>query len=254
MTRRRPQTSISLFPFLAVLVCAMGALILLLLVLTRKIQHEQSGGDTPAAVAVAPAVVYPDRSREITALEAERDTVSSDVLRLQQQADELEKAVAQQQTIVAEFRQQFTELEGTLQTAEANPDKSDIAGLKNQIAGLRSQQVLLRQRLDEQEQRLLAKQLQLKAVTEATVAAKEKLYAVNSAIIALRKQVEDAEQATASAGTETILEFTNTVGTTRTPIIVEVTKEGYQIQPTGIVIKSKDSSILYVRIQDFHEK
>lgn len=240
MTRRRPQTSISLFPFLAVLVCAMGALILLLLVLTRKIRHEQSGGDTPAAVAVAPAVVYPDRSREITALKAERDTVSSDVLRLQQQADELEKAVAQQQTIVAEFRQQFTELEGTLQTAEANPDKSDIAGLKNQIAGLRSQQVLLRQRLDEQEQRLLAKQLQLKAVTEATVAAKEKLYAVNSAIIALRKQVEDAEQATASAGTETILEFTNTVGTTRTPIIVEVTKEGYQIQPTGIVIKSKD--------------
>jgi uncharacterized coiled-coil protein SlyX len=57
---------------------------------------------------------------------------------LQQEADELEKAVAQQQTIVAEFRQQFTELEGTLQTAEANPDKSDIAGLKNQIAGLRS--------------------------------------------------------------------------------------------------------------------
>ncbi|MEI6540915.1 MAG: hypothetical protein WCO86_15530, partial [Planctomycetota bacterium] len=164
----------------------------------------------------------------------------SDVLRLQQEADELEKAVAQQQTIVAEFRQQFTELEGTLQTAEANPDKTSIAGLQNQIAGLRSQQVLLRQRLDEQEQRLLAKQLQLKAVTEATVAAKEKLYAVNSAIIALRKQVEDAEQATASAGTETILEFTNTVGTTRTPIIVEVTKEGYQIQPTGIVIKSKD--------------
>ena len=240
MTRRRPQTSISLFPFLAVLVCAMGALILLLLVLTRKIRHEQYGGDAAAAVAVAPAAVSPDRTLEIAALETERDTVNVDVLRLQQQADELEKAVAQQQTTVAGLRQQFSELEGTLQTAEATPDNSSVAGMKNQIAELRSKQVALRQRLDDQEKRLLAKQLQLKAVTDATVAAKEKLHTVNSSIVALRKQVQDAQQTAASAGTETILEFTNTVGTTRTPIIVEVSKEGYRIQPTGIVIESKD--------------
>ena len=240
MTRRRPQTSISLFPFLAVLVCAMGSLILLLLVLTRKIRHEQYGGDTPAAVAVAPAVVYPDRSPEIAALEAERSTVSSDVLRLQQQADELEQAVAQRQTTIAGLRQQFAELEGTLQTAETTPDKTSIAGLQNQIAELRSKQVVLRKRLDEQEKHLLAKQLQLKAITEATVATQEKLHAVNSSIVALRKQVQDAQQTHASAGTETLVEFTNTVGTTRTPIIVEVTKEGYRIQPTGIVIESKD--------------
>ncbi len=240
MTRRRPQTSISLFPFLAVLVCAMGALILLLLVLTRKIRHEQSGGDAPAAVAVAPAAMYPDRTLEIAALETERDTVSVDVLRLQQQVNELEQSVAQQQTTVAGLRQQFSELAATLQTAEATPDNSSVAGLQNQIAELRSKQVVLRQRLDEQENRLLAKQLQLKAVTDATAAAKEKLHTVNSSIVALRKQVEDAPQAAASAGTKTILEFTNTVGTTRTPIIVEVSKEGYRIQPTGIVIESKD--------------
>ena len=51
MTRKRHQNSISLFPFLAVLVCAMGALILLLLVLTRKIRHEQ-GGDQIDTLAV----------------------------------------------------------------------------------------------------------------------------------------------------------------------------------------------------------
>ena len=218
----------------------MGSLILLLLVLTRKIRHEQSGGDAPAAVAVAPAAVSPDRTLEIAALETERDTVSSDVLRLQQQAVELEQAVAQQQTTVAGLRQQFTELEGTLHTAEAIPDKTSVAGLQNQIAELRSKQVVLRQRLDEHEKRLLAKQLQLKAVTEATVAAEEKLHIVNSSIVALRKQVQDAQQTAASAGTETILEFTNTVGTTRTPIIVEVSKEGYRIQPTGIVIETRD--------------
>lgn len=240
MTRRRPQISISLFPFLAVLVCAMGSLILLLLVLTRKIRHEQYGVDEPAPVAIAPAAVFPDRSREIAVLEAERDSVSSDVLRLQQQTNELEQSVAQQQTTIAELRQQFTQLESELRTTEATPDKSRIAELQDQITGLRSQQVVLRQRLDEQEKSLLAKQLRLKAVTEATEAARQKLYAVNSAIVSLRKQVQNAQQSAASTGTETIVEFTNAVGTTRTPIIVEVTKEGYRIQPTGIMIESRD--------------
>lgn len=240
MTRRRPQISISLFPFLAVLVCAMGSLILLLLVLTRKIRYEQTGGEVSPAVAIAPAAAFPDRSREIAVLETERATVSSDVLRLQQQVHELEQSVIQQQTTVAGLRQQFTELDGTLQTAEETPDKSSITGLQNQIAGLRSQQVVLQKRLDDQEQLLLAKQLKLKAVTETTAVAREKLHAVNSSIVALRKQMHDAQQVAASAGTETIVEFTNTLGTTRTPIIVEVSKEGYRIQPTGIVIESKD--------------
>ena len=216
----------------------MGSLILLLLVLTRKIRHEQYGGAAP--VVVAPAAAYPDRSLEIAALESEREAVSGDVTRLQQQVTELEQSVAEQHTAVASLRQQFTELEGTLQTAEANPDKSSIASLQKQIVALRSQQIVLQQRLDEQEKLLLAKQLQLKAVTEATAAAEEKRHAVNSAIVSLRKQVQDAQQTAASAGTETVIEFTNTVGTTRTPIIVEVTKEGYRIQPAGIVIRSKD--------------
>ena len=38
---RRASNNVSLFPFLAVLVCAMGALILLLLVTTRRIRSDQ---------------------------------------------------------------------------------------------------------------------------------------------------------------------------------------------------------------------
>ncbi len=240
MTRRRPQTTISLFPFLAVLVCAMGALILLLLVMTRRIRNEQDAGDATPAVTVAPTVEYPDRSLEIAALETERDAVSNDMLALKQQVQELEAACVQQQLVVAGLRRQVAETEGSLKTAEAAPEASSVADLHNRISNLRSQQVVLRQRLDEQEKRLLAKQLQLKAVTEATTTTEEKLRAVNSSLLALRTQVHLAEQTTASDGTDTIVEFTNTVGTTRTPIIVEVSKEGYRIQPTGIVVESKD--------------
>ena len=41
MAKRRTDKTISLFPFLAVLVCTMGALILLLLVTTRRIRQKQ---------------------------------------------------------------------------------------------------------------------------------------------------------------------------------------------------------------------
>ncbi|MCA9109748.1 MAG: hypothetical protein KDA52_07360, partial [Planctomycetaceae bacterium] len=44
MSKRARQTehTVSLFPFLAVLICAMGALILLLLVTTRRIRYQQA--------------------------------------------------------------------------------------------------------------------------------------------------------------------------------------------------------------------
>ncbi len=59
MARQRTQTAISLFPFLAVLVCTMGALILLLLVTTRRIRHDQqvvADVAQPADIATQPAV------------------------------------------------------------------------------------------------------------------------------------------------------------------------------------------------------
>jgi len=240
VTRRRPQISISLFPFLAVLVCAMGALILLLLVMTRKIRHEQYGSDAPLAAEVTVGPIYPDRSSEIAALETERKIINAEALKLQQEADQLELSVAQQKTSIAALRQRFTDMEVALEAAEATLDESSTRGLHDHISNLRSQQVVLHQRLEDQEKLLLAKQLRLKAVIEATGSAEVRLHEINSSIVALRKQVHDAEQKAASTGTETIVEFTNTVGTARTPIIVEVSKLGYRIHPTGIVIESKD--------------
>ena len=65
MTTRRVGNPVSLFPFLAVLVCAMGALIFLLLVVTRQIRAEvraeairdarqDTVADTPPAPSQAP--------------------------------------------------------------------------------------------------------------------------------------------------------------------------------------------------------
>ncbi len=240
MTRKRHQNSISLFPFLAVLVCAMGALILLLLVMTRKIRHEQFGDPIPQLEALAPTVVPPDRSSEIAALESERQVVTRTLQQLQQQVDELQLAVTRHEAAVAVLRQQMTELEGTLQSAESTPDESDIASLQKRIAQLRSQHNVLRRKLDEQEKQLLAKQQLLTNAKANAVEAQQKLIAMNSTILALRKQIELAEQTKPSDGVETVVDFTNTTGTTRTPIMVEVTKDGYRIVPAGVVIQPKE--------------
>ena len=69
MARRQHNNSISLFPFLAVLVCAMGALILLLLVVTRKIRQDQRV-ETVAVVADSGSNAGLDLSGEIADLEA----------------------------------------------------------------------------------------------------------------------------------------------------------------------------------------
>ncbi|MCA9010711.1 MAG: hypothetical protein KDB01_13260, partial [Planctomycetaceae bacterium] len=240
MTRRRPQTSISLFPFLAVLVCAMGALILLLLVMTRRIRHEQFVVDAASGVVVQPQDSSSDRSLEIASLESEQLRVSHDLQELKRQEVELESSIADQQKLVAGLREQSAAMREELLRSEAMPAPSRISDLQQHISNLRSRQMELRRRLDEQEQRLLAKQLQLKAITEASAAAEQRLHNVRSSLMALRKQVHDAQQTTKSSGTETIVEFTNTAGTTRTPIVVEVTQSGYTILPAGIHIEPKD--------------
>ncbi|MDA1232521.1 MAG: hypothetical protein O2856_17245, partial [Planctomycetota bacterium] len=218
----------------------MGALILLLLVMTRKIHHEQHDGDAPPALVAAPIVVFPDRSLEIAALETERDVLNQRVTDLQQQVVELEQSVDEQQAEVDGLRQQLAKLQTTLRAAGSAPDKSDLPNLMIRISDLRSQQVVLRQRLSQHEELLLAKQLRLKALTEDTHDAELKLQKVNSSIVALREQVQLAQHAVTSAGTETVVEFTNTAGTIRTPIIVEVTQDGYKILPAGIIIQKKD--------------
>lgn len=173
-------------------------------------------------------------------MEAEQAALRLSLSGMEQQATELQNEVDSQQIVVDGLHGQFNELEGALLAETSATDKTDAKDLQFRISNLRQKQVVLRQRLDEQEKQLLAKQLRLRAVTQATAAAELKLQKVNSSIIALRQQVQEAEQSAATVGTETVVEFSNTTGTTRTPIIVEVTREGYRIQPSGIVIKPTD--------------
>ena len=54
-SRQKSSATVSLFPFLAVLVCAMGALILLLLAMTQKIRQQQVARELAVSARIAEA-------------------------------------------------------------------------------------------------------------------------------------------------------------------------------------------------------
>ncbi|MFM7864553.1 MAG: hypothetical protein ACKPHU_10100, partial [Planctomycetaceae bacterium] len=94
----------------------MGSLILLLLVMTRKIRHDQqaelSASDTSAAI-VQPV----DRSAELQALEQSAGELQSRLTGLQQKVATLKDQLEQKRQLLARTRTELATLQAQLQAA-----------------------------------------------------------------------------------------------------------------------------------------
>ena len=250
MARKQHHNSISLFPFLAVLVCAMGSLILLLLVMTRKIRQEQNleRDRVQIALAVSLPVAKPDRSKEIADLESQTGVMQQAVIDGKTRRDALRAGVNEQrqqlQTIQIELETLQRQLTDTTETTALSGIESALKGTRQLTA---KEAALLRQ-LDESEKALLQKHQQLTRAEAASRKAALVLQEKNSALISLRAQVQDAQiKLQSTSGTATLLEFSNSTGTTRTPIVIDVTEKGFEILPNGIRISPKDMEGFPVR-------
>ncbi|MEQ9406307.1 MAG: hypothetical protein RIK87_01220 [Fuerstiella sp.] len=292
MARRNSQNAISLFPFLAVLVCTMGALILLLLVTTRRIRHEQISVARESAVAAPQPQDWPqaiDSSAQApewagddvpqwngdavdsnpppprkAAAESDSGDVASITLlppdpsaderqqqkqkrqqwqRQQRQAKEAEAAALQvridQESEQRDLlRQHIAAARAELQQAEQNSD-GDQAGLQ-QLAELRQQEQELSLQLD-QKNRLLAKlQQELEIESRTTEQGEQLLRTRESALISLRQMAELKSEPSAAGSDTTIIEFTNSTGTQRSPVIIDVTADGFQFLPAGVKLSEAD--------------
>jgi hypothetical protein len=248
MARRQPQTTVTLFPFLAVLVCAMGSLILLLLVMTRKIREDQREDyqrqEVPAA---APAVVpFFDRSSELLTLEREAGELEQKTVILRQQAERLRKELAAARATAADRRVRLNALREAL-AANPQPNKS-LENSADDLETLRAQEQGLTAELSAAEAALVDKRDQLARAEDDLREAELALFEKNSAIVALRKQAEGAQAAAEkSTGTETLLEFSNATGTSRIPVVVDVTANGYELLPSGVKITAADMEQFPVR-------
>ena len=67
MARSKTQQSVSLFPFLAVLICTMGALILVLLLTTRQIREQAVEAAEQSRAATESEAEFPPQPEQATA-------------------------------------------------------------------------------------------------------------------------------------------------------------------------------------------
>lgn len=103
-------------------------------------------------------------------------------------------------------------------------------------------------RLTTTEQALLAKRDELTRAEDAVKEAELLLFEKQSAIVALREQIQSAEaQAAAVSGVRTLVEFSNSTGTTRTPIVIDVSAGGFEFLPNAIRVTMADMEKFPVR-------
>lgn len=248
MARRQHQNSVSLFPFLAVLVCAMGSLILLLLVMTRKIRQDQQSIPEPVAASVASEEGAASRQRELAQLSAEVNSLQMTVRSLKERVKQLEQDVVRHRSAVADKQAQLSGLQSEIRATSSNTKGKAAEELDVELKTLREQEARLVAELSETERALLEKRDQLARAEDAVKDAEIRLFEKSSALVSLREQVRKAEQtAAASTGTETLLQFSNSTGSSRTPIVIDVTSRGFELLPNGVEITMGDMESFPVR-------
>lgn len=253
MARRRQQNvTVELFPFLAVLVCVMGALIFLLLVTTKRLRA--------AAVAKAQAAVVQTQSdRPILPFLADE---TEDILPVAELPASLAPDLAavplipdRPDPIAAEEDAAHRQAHLAAYDAMQREWTTKVASLESDLD--RRQAMLNRQRLlmlnlerdiDSLQQQLLQRETELAAVMgrisaaegvqSSTVAERTRLEQV---IRQLRQQLKELEaQQQASSSQYVVVPFDGKSGTTRRPILVECTATGLTFLPENITISPQD--------------
>ena len=237
MARKQHHNTISLFPFLAVLVCAMGSLILLLLVMTRKMRQDQL---IEHATAVASVAAEPDHSSEIADLEAKIKSAQDNVLAMQSSAVALGASVAENQATIVSLQEELKSLQSKPEES-GDETQTTVTRSLTESRQLKAKEAALLRQLKDSEKQLFDKQQQLVQADEASKDASLVLQKKHSDLISLRAQVEEAtKQLKTISGTSTLLEFSNSTGTTRTPIVIDVSASGFELLPNGIRISAAE--------------
>jgi len=253
MPRSQSQTSrsVSLFPFLAVLVCAMGALILLLIVTTRRIRretlhriaektdasaipvsapttadaepHDDSSSPVPTepkTPSVQPTV--PALHRVVTSPDATTDIMAAYTRRIERTNRNRNATLNQLQSRREQLAAHIKERQNRLNAAQRQAQ-----AIKAKLQQLTATQTQLRSDLKSKREQTQLLQGQLKGITDG--------------ITRLRQDIDrlNAERAQASSRFS-IIPFDGSTGTTRRPIFIECTKKELRFLPEGVTVTAED--------------
>lgn len=251
----------------------MGALILLLLVTTRRIRQQQIVGVAAAVETVEEddlntgmltADTVEERQAVVTAAEAAAEEEAARarkraedaaaiaearerVARLSEQLETLKTLSGQ---LIEQKRQREAELArtegliGRLRDQVAVSDNENeavaLAGQTEEVEKLQQQAEDLESKIAECELRLSETEARLTEDQQTTKQVESLLVRRESALNSLRELVREVESRPASDTVETVIEFSNSTGTTREPIVIDVSESGFTFLPSEVRITPED--------------
>jgi archaellum component FlaC len=201
LASRKTQVGISLFPFLAVLICTMGSLIVLLLLV---VQQARVQADTVA-----------DQRRQQSGQD------QSEQKKLAQEAEDWQW----QREILEQQRSQMTE--------KLADSRLELSHLEEHIRRLEQNWRRMQAEVEELNR--------LQPGTPQDASAQEELARLQAEIAAQRKQLEELrEQYAQQRRSFAIVPYQGPNGTHRRPIYIECRQSGITIQPEGITFGPQD--------------
>ncbi|WP_298860095.1 hypothetical protein [uncultured Gimesia sp.] len=230
--------SVSLFPFLAVLICAMGALIFLLVVTTRRIRQQaiiQVQNVSVEEVVDAdffPPVLFAAEIEELQEVAPRLTIVETPAVISEPEPQVINLAAEQEAKLKALNLRKAKSLENLkLQNLSLIRLKNELSQSENKLAGTK-QQIQMLQQKDED---LIQKMNQVKyKKSRATELLQEEL-----------RKLEEKKQSQKTARSKySIIPYDGQTGTAKRPILIECTDQGLTFLPEGITLTPDD-------LQDF---
>jgi hypothetical protein len=234
MSRRAVgQKSVQLFPFLAVLVCVMGALILLLLVTTRQLRARALHRATALVAGSADSVSEPAPTSDETPWRPVPPPPAGEPPSPAEESDEQRTASGEQRTaLLAELEQKQAALHQLASAVShqrllaAAADKR-LRELEREVAHLERQRGLL-------SGQTAATRLAAPDMDAERVQLEQRIQQLRRRLKQLEDQQRDA------SGQFAIIPFEGKSGTTRKPIYIECTDTGFRFLPENVVIRPGD--------------
>jgi hypothetical protein len=215
MTSRTPSDksdTVGLFPFLAVLLCTMGALLVLLVVLAHKARQHALATVQPSPAVQSEVVCQPSE---------QQDRSAQNAARLAQRLATLHR----QQHGLAELGQQ---VESQLEDEQLRLShlEEHTRRLEHELAALH----LTAKQLEATEGQRVIDQQQ----------AERKLISLTKLVEQTSQELEQIRDQATEKLSYAIVPYTGPNGTVRRPLYIECCKEGVIIQPEGIRLQAKD--------------
>ena len=247
--RIKSSPSVNLFAFLDILICTMGALILMLMVVTTRQLRKDSLADVLAELKTRPlpqlsieapelpAVAAPDpivilAEPEPLEPESPEPAVDSREQLLAERAAALAQRERELNDLVAEWRRKTTGL------ATERDQRAKSLEQRRRLKDVAAQQVLA---LQDEASDLEAKLTGTRPVSSSGDSTLAERRLIEQQIAAVQKRLKAAQ--VAAAGSESkfmVVPFDPQSGTSRRPILIECTADGLRFLPENIVIRPDD--------------